>query len=64
MFQPIMAIIGMRPTLKKNASYILHAYCLVWVTLVLRILKIDLLKLIQFSISLAVNLSDGRVPSQ
>jgi hypothetical protein len=33
---------------KGNASHVLHACCLVWVTPVLKIVKIDLLKLITF----------------
>jgi hypothetical protein len=36
---------------KGNASHVLHACCHVWLTLVLNIVKIDLLKLITFSIS-------------
>jgi hypothetical protein len=38
----MMAIIGRRPTLHKgNASHVLHACCLVWVTLGLKTVKID-----------------------
>jgi hypothetical protein len=33
---------------KGNASHVLYAYCLVWLTLVLKIVKIDLLILIEF----------------
>jgi hypothetical protein len=47
MFRPIMAIIGRRPTLQR-----IFFICLVWVTLVLKLVKIDLLKLIQFFNSL------------
>jgi hypothetical protein len=36
---------------KGNASHVLHACCLVWVTLVLEIVKIDLLKLIEFPVN-------------
>jgi hypothetical protein len=32
---------------EENASHVLHACCLVWVTLVLKIAKFDLLKLIK-----------------
>jgi hypothetical protein len=41
----MMAIIGRH--FKGNASHVLHACCLVWVTLVLKIVKFDLLKLIK-----------------
>jgi hypothetical protein len=33
---------------KGNASHVLHACCLVWVTLGLKIVKLDLLKLIKY----------------
>jgi hypothetical protein len=36
---------------KGNASHVLHAGCLVWATLVLKIVKIDLLKSMRISIS-------------
>jgi hypothetical protein len=39
-------------TSKENASRVLHACCLVWVTLGLEIVKIDLLKLIKYLNSL------------